>query len=198
MMQYHPGHPEDSRRREFDENKRRKAIEFVLHSEGDRLTVDPDDPGGPTKYGLNQKYDGINPDTLTRREAVEIYRDTYWMRIKGPSIAPAVSLALMDFAVHSGVYKAVWEVQRLIGVTKDGIVGPETLNGLTQYLGMTMKAFANEFEGADVDLAVGLTQERMKWITRIVRSQPKKRLRFLEGWMARLFNLQRELLEYYS
>lgn len=80
-----------------------RVMDFVLKWEGG-LSVDPNDPGGTTKYGISQR---ANPDVdvpnLTVEEAKEIYRERYWDRIGGDSLDYGTALSLMDFAVHSGV-----------------------------------------------------------------------------------------------
>ncbi|PZU85212.1 MAG: secretion activator protein [Shinella sp.] len=73
----------------------------------------PDDPGGATMYGVTQVvYDawrtgkGLKKQSvrlITRPEALEIYRQNYWIACGGPSLYPGVDLAVYDASVNSGV-----------------------------------------------------------------------------------------------
>lgn len=84
-----------------------RVIEFILRWEGG-YSHDPRDPGGETKYGISK---AANPDVdiknLTVEQAKGIYRKRYWDRIGGDRHDYPTALALMDFAVHSGVDTAL-------------------------------------------------------------------------------------------
>ena len=75
---------------------------------GSRVTNDPDDPGGLTKYGLSQKY---NPDldiaTLTEAQAKEIYKERYWDKVNGDELPYPYDLIVADTAVNLGVHLAL-------------------------------------------------------------------------------------------
>lgn len=78
------------------------ALELTIGLEGkDQYTDDPNDPGGPTKYGICQRYHP-NEDikNLTLERAKEIYLDEYWI----PSLcdlAPfPMDVCLFDSAVN--------------------------------------------------------------------------------------------------
>jgi len=71
------------------------------------------DPGGATMYGVTQAvYDawrkkrGLPKQTvrsITRREALFIYKDNYWNACGAPDLFPGVDLAVYDASVNSGV-----------------------------------------------------------------------------------------------
>jgi lysozyme family protein len=94
------------------------------------------DPGGATKHGITRfrlaQYRG-RPVTkrevraLTKSEAVKIYKAVYWDALKADELPPGLDHALFDFAVHSGVPRAVRALQRALGVPDDGRMGPATL-----------------------------------------------------------------------
>jgi hypothetical protein len=55
-----------------------RAFELVIGLEG-AYTDDPDDPGGPTKYGIAQNYNPeVDVKNLTLERAKEIYYRKYW------------------------------------------------------------------------------------------------------------------------
>jgi lysozyme family protein len=64
---------------------------------------------------------------LTKSEAVKIYKAVYWDALKADELPPGLDHALFDFAVHSGVPRAVRALQRALGVPDDGRMGPATL-----------------------------------------------------------------------
>jgi lysozyme family protein len=94
------------------------------------------DPGGATKHGITRvrlaQYRG-RPVTkrevqaLTTTEAVEIYKTVYWDALKADELPSGLDHSLFDFAVHSGVPRAVRALQRALGLPDDGRMGPATL-----------------------------------------------------------------------
>jgi lysozyme family protein len=103
------------------------AIAFVLKAEGGYVNRS-DDPGGETKYGISKRaYPHLDIAALTLEQAKEIYRDHYWAEICGDSLPDPWGVLLLDAAVNHGVPTAIKQVQRSIGATVDGVVGPETL-----------------------------------------------------------------------
>ena len=83
-----------------------ECMDFVLEWEGG-YSVDADDPGGETKFGISKRAHPLEDITnLTRERALAIYHAEYWERISGDTLPTPVALACMDFAVHSGVARA--------------------------------------------------------------------------------------------
>jgi hypothetical protein len=81
------------------------AMEFVLKWEGgEKVTKDPDDPGGTTKWGISQRaYPSLNIEALDKQDAHSIYWTDYW-RPFGLDAAPAgLALSIFDAAVNVGV-----------------------------------------------------------------------------------------------
>jgi len=99
----------------------------------------PADPGGATNMGITlatlrdwrgkpvTKGDVRN---LTKGEAGEIYRARYWNAVKGDQLPAGVDLAVFDYAVNSGPGRAVRDLQSILGVAQDGVVGPKTIEGV--------------------------------------------------------------------
>jgi lysozyme family protein len=63
----------------------------------------------------------------TRAQCKAIYRADYWDPLHCDSLNPGVAFVLFNDAVLSGVDAAVRLLQRMVGATEDGIVGPQTL-----------------------------------------------------------------------
>lgn len=51
----------------------------IGHEGGDKITNDPNDPGGLTKFGISQRsHPLVEIKNLSLRQAEEIYRNDYW------------------------------------------------------------------------------------------------------------------------
>ena len=104
-----------------------RAVEVVLDLEGGYVD-DPNDRGGRTKYGISQKaYPDMDLANLTRAQAMSLYRRDYWDACKCSLLPWPWSLYVFDCAVNQGPKVAVKLMQRVLGVTDDGIIGPKTL-----------------------------------------------------------------------
>jgi lysozyme family protein len=108
-----------------------RAFELVIGHEGGYVN-DPRDPGGETKYGISKR---ANPDVdirnLTLAKAQWIYRQRYWLPLHADAMPEAVAVQVFDAAVNHGIKPAVRMLQRALGVTVDGIIGPQTLAAMT-------------------------------------------------------------------
>lgn len=103
------------------------AIKTTLGFEGGYVN-DLKDSGGETKYGISKKaYPDLDIKSLTVEQAKEIYHKDYWDKCKCQFIPDALSIALFDFAVNSGVKRAIRYLQRALGVTVDGVIGNQTI-----------------------------------------------------------------------
>jgi lysozyme family protein len=115
-----------------------EALRAVLRHEGGYVDH-PRDPGGATNLGITQgtlaAWKG-RPVTkaevraLTVDEAGLIYRARYWDPIKGDKLPAGLDLALFDFAVNSGVSRAVRTLQSIVGARVDGDLGLITLQAI--------------------------------------------------------------------
>jgi lysozyme family protein len=120
----------------------------VLRQEGGYVD-NPADPGGATNMGITRMtlagWRQVVPWTslpksavksLTRKEAEAIYAERYWRPVRGDDLPAGLDLAVFDFAVHSGPQRSVKTLQKLVGTTADGIVGPLTLAGIRQAIAL--------------------------------------------------------------
>lgn len=98
------------------------------------------DPGGLTNKGVTQKtYDGYRRSkalplrsvrAMTVAEMTEVYRVQFWDAVQGDKLPSGLDWAVFDWAVNSGASRAVKELQRVLGVNVDGIVGLATLGAI--------------------------------------------------------------------
>ena len=114
---------------------------WVLAYEGGYVNH-PKDPGGATMQGVTQRtYDAFRrrvgriPRPVRQLEAVErdtIYREQYWDVVRGDDLPSGVDAAVYDFAVNSGPARAARYLQRIAGVTQDGVIGLQTLDAVAR------------------------------------------------------------------
>lgn len=112
-----------------------EAIDIVLVQEGGFVNH-PKDPGGATNFGVTQSvYEAFIGKKVTvndiknmkKSDVYPIYQACYWNKIQGDKLKPGVDLVVLDFAVNAGVFRAITYMQKAIGVTADGVLGPKTL-----------------------------------------------------------------------
>jgi lysozyme family protein len=118
------------------------CMPFIFKAEGG-YSDNPADPGGPTNFGITlatlRAYEGdpnLTADDvkkLTPAVAKEIYRTAYWNRMQCGALPAGLDLEVFDFGVNSGPAESVKTLQRLVGVTQDGSVGPITLAAVGQF-----------------------------------------------------------------
>ena len=114
---------------------------FILSWEGG-FANDPYDRGGATNkgvtigtfrsvYGQGKSVQDLK--RLTDEQWMHIYKTLFWNRWKADEIQnQSVANILVDWVWASGAY-GVRNVQQLLGVKVDGIVGPKTLAAVNGY-----------------------------------------------------------------
>jgi len=103
-----------------------QALDFVKEIEGGLGQMEGD-PGGLTHWGISSRaYPALDIAALTWAEARTLYFADYWLKASCDYYPRPLALAVFDFAVHSGWAQAVKTLQRELGVTPDGWVGPKT------------------------------------------------------------------------
>lgn len=117
-----------------------RAIAFVLEHETEfekghyddyshvRTERDPSDPGGTTRYGIDQRsHPHVDVAHLDLAGALAIYHVDEWTAIHGDELPVDVALVTFDAAVNVGTEKAAQWLQAALGVVADGQIGPKTL-----------------------------------------------------------------------
>lgn len=147
---------------------------FLWNWEGTVYENDPDDPGGATKYGVDQRsHPSVDIRSLTEEKAKEIYRKEYWKKIRGGELPEKIAVVVMDIAVNNGTGRAAKWLQELAGTKPDGVIGPITV-AASQKLN-------------EVDL-VSLLDRREDFYRAIAKGRMAK---FLKGWLNRNDALRR-------
>ena len=112
-----------------------KCLEMLLEHEGGYVN-DSRDRGGMTNLGVTKKvYDEwIGRESteqemrdLTPDDVAPIYKKNYWNRVKADSLYSGLDWTAFDWAVNSGSGRPAKAIQRAVGATQDGAIGPATL-----------------------------------------------------------------------
>lgn len=158
-----------------------RALAAALAHEGG-VSDHPADRGGLTKWGVTQAtYETWRAKTgqaprpvveMTEAEMRAIYLDGYWFPAGCDQMPDELAETVFDMAVNSGVRRAVITLQRVLGVTQDGIPGPETISA------------AHE---AGPMVALHFLKARAALYRDIVRNDPTQ-IVFLAGWINRLLD----------
>jgi len=140
----------------------------------------PEDPGGATNMGITLKtlraWRG-RPDLgksavrdLSGEEAMAIYRDLYWKRIRGDDLPPVMAAMCLDAAINQGVYQAGLFLQRAIRTAPDGVIGSQTL-----------RAANARRDGREIETVIEIAAMRMEHYGNLSTFQT-----FGLGWARRL------------
>lgn len=166
-----------------DESRRIDALIWDVIAREGGLVEDPADRGGVTKYGvtlgtLREVRPGAGDDDvrrLTKVFAFEIYKQLFFEDLGLELLdAPPVQAVVFDAAVLHGRARAVRMLQRLVGTTADGILGPVT-------------AAAVNGTGFPQLLVNAYSKARLHLVVSFAASHPEQ-LRFLRGWTRRIMS----------
>lgn len=159
------------------------ALSLVLAHEGGYVNH-PSDPGGPTNFGVTQRvYDAYRKvkgqplqsvKLISSTEVADIYNRQYWKLCRGDSLPAGLDYAVFDFAVNSGVSRAIRYLQRLVGVNDDAVIGDGTLGAVYE------AAKANEEA-----LIVGYCANRLQFLKSLATFPT-----FGKGWTRRVIGMQ--------
>lgn len=147
--------------------------EVITNEGGNRATNDPNDTGGRTQFGISEL---VHPEawldnTVTLEEAKSIYEHDY-VNKPGFNLIEFEPLRnqLIDFGVNAGPRVPTVALQHILGVTRDGHLGQDTLSAL---------ALRNPVEVNNF-----LVAHRELFYRTLARTKPRDK-KFLKGWLAR-------------
>lgn len=160
-----------------------RSLSLVLRHEGG-WADHPRDPGGATMKGITlatyRAWLGRNVTKAELRgisdEAVaSIYRANYWNPVNGDNLPAGLDYAVFDYGVNSGPARAAKALQKIVGTTADGIIGPATLTAIVRH----------GVQNAILDLC----DQRLAWLKRL-KTWPT----FGRGWQRRVTEVERDAL----
>ena len=102
-----------------------------------------------TKFGISaMSYPHLDIKNLTRAMACDIYYEDFYFPFCGAVRWPATRYQLLDYAVNSGVARATKALQKAVGVTPDGVIGPITTTAILRTLDgdITLHILADRLE----------------------------------------------------
>ena len=166
---------------EVQQNESLESAFFRARKSG--FSNDAADPGGATMVGVTFntyknycKRNGLRQPSVDDLKSIpyKIWRDIvhsmYWNKWKADTIKDQrVANMLVDWTWMSGASISIKRVQKILGVTQDGIVGPKTIHAINNFPGLIdaiYEARKNHFEA-------------------IVKSRPASK-KFLKGWINRI------------
>lgn len=162
-------------------------VVFAKGHYGDYKYVIPEnvtsDKGGLTKWGIDQRsHPKVQIASLTLEQAANIYQTEYWDKAKCDDMPSAIALVHFDTCVNTGIHQAGLFLQRAVGATADGIVGPNTL-------AMMNKAVK---EVGEKEVALRIAEQRKKFYYALVEEEPAD-AKFLDGWLNRTADVKAKI-----
>lgn len=158
-----------------------KLVPFILRWEGGFVN-DPDDAGGATNKGVTiatfRQFYGADATVeqlkhITDEQWFNIFKSGYWDRWRADEIAcQSIANIVVDWVWASGSH-GITQVQKILGVDTDGIVGPKTLAALN---GRPADPLFHQIRAA-----------RIAFVENIVRRKPSQR-KFINGWKNRILS----------
>jgi len=155
-------------------------ISRIIEREGgSRITRDPDDPGGTTKYGVSQRaHKDVDIENLQYQQAVMIYYDHYYRPSKAAKLPSNIQEQYLDMVVNIGYRNGAKVLQRATNakgkakLVVDGKIGP-----------MTIAAVKNS------KLEPGrLAAYRIRYYVKICERKPKF-YKYYYGWFRRTIEI---------
>ncbi len=166
----------------MSEKNFQQSLKFNLLDEGGN-DDDPADHGGRTSRGITQREytawlkeqgrPNLDVWKAPQADIETIYHDEYWLPIS-PTLPTGIDYLYFDLAVNGGPARAAKMLQRALGVTQDGRIGPITRAAV---------AAADPHK-----LIVDFSEAKRQWY--ISLHQP----RFIKGWLNRTANVQQRAL----
>lgn len=146
------------------------------------------DRGGETAYGISRRaYPLEDPWPVSRERAEYLRHRDYWERSRCDELPEIVAIAVYDWAIHSGDGAPARALQRELGITADGDIGPQTVAAC---------ATRCATPEAELELADALMRARARRLAEIVQGD-ELQVVFLGGWLARMLVISAEIRDAY-
>jgi len=114
------------------------ALKMILKHEGG-WSNHKSDPGGMTNLGVTKKVweewvghpvGEKEMRALTPETVGPMYKKKYWDAVKADELPTGLDYLMFDFAINAGPGRAIKTMQKAIGTTPDGAIGPKTMQAL--------------------------------------------------------------------
>ena len=164
-------------------------IDKVFEHEGG-FTVDQ---GGHTMMGITWRDNsdllrdlGYTKETLgklTENDAKKIYKTRYFTQPGLDKLPSDLQYYAFDFAVNSGAPRAIKNLQKVVGASPDGHLGPDTLKKVKDYVKMNgSDKLKREYVGS-----------RANFMKSLAKDKPDTHGKSLKGWMNRISSLEQDI-----
>jgi len=150
------------------------ALSFVLIVEG-HISHHVNDKGGLTNFGITQEtYNNFTKSNksvrnITMKEVEDIYYSMYWLPGRCDRMSKDLAIIHFDSCVNHGINRAAQLLQDIANVKIDGIIGPKTLEAISNI----------------VNINTLYINRRNTLYDNIVKSNPSQSV-FLRGWKRRI------------
>ena len=153
------------------------AVAFTLREEGG-FTDDPRDPGGATSLGITlatlnhwrgRACTADDVRVLTLAEAQAIYQALYWHAMRCDLLPSGIGLMVFDFGVNAGPGTSARELQAIVGVAVDGVIGPLTALASKGVEGAALIAALHDAHEARYRSLPGFAVFGTGWLARLKR-----------------------------
>ena len=125
---------------------------LLIHEAG--FVDNKDDPGGMTNLGVTAETwamwvgHDVNEKqmrALTPSIVAPLYKRKYWDACRADELISGLDYAVFDYAVNSGVGRAIKALQNCVGVAPDGGFGTTTMAAVSQFKGDAAKTLVEEY-----------------------------------------------------
>ena len=171
-----------------------RCFERLMILEGHAFTNNPDDHGGPTKFGISKlSYPEEDIENLTLARAKELYHRDFYIPAGCHQIQDErMAFQLFETAVHMDPRgfprRATLAVQRALLIHRveilvDGIMGPKTIKAINEYQHKdSLLKWANIIQGAMLIVGSAGDEEFMG----LLRNRVDQLQTFGRGWGRRI------------
>jgi lysozyme family protein len=83
--------------------------------------------------------------TSPKKKPLQLYRTDYWNKIKGDLLPVPVAILVFDWAVNSGVSRAVKALQTVVNADADGVLGSRTVAAVTEAYNASPRDVCNAY-----------------------------------------------------
>lgn len=161
---------------------------------GEKYTNDPDDPGGPTRFGITLstwKLKGEDPDKdkdgdvdaddvklLTKEDFLVMTKQNFWDKAKADFINnQSVAEYIVDWGFNAGMAVPIKATQRILGLLIDGQCGPKTVQAINAH--------------DQQELHDRLVNARVAFYEEIIQRNPVL-VKYRKGWLRRALSYKFE------
>lgn len=150
------------------------------------------DHAGPTNFGVTQdtydnwrKKQGLPTKpvrAIDTQEAKQLYKQEYFDKPGFSKLPANVAGVLFDYGVNAGTPRAAMALQKAVGASPDGVIGPKTLNKVNEFVS----------KNGEQPLLQKIVDQRSQHIDTLIKKNPAKYKKFENGWKNRINAIKSE------